>query len=107
MAGRFAAGAELAGRGHNSAAHMMLPQAVHDHAREQVARTIMGIGYPIRECPAAVGSPPTFCGRNPPVFLSVWSGCQHLQESLAGNTVLLVGIAASQKVTSLEVIRPL
>src|SRR5262249_20245943 len=42
----FAAGSEVAGRGHDAAAHVMLPEAIDDHARQQPAGALVHVGKP-------------------------------------------------------------
>ena len=47
VSGHIAGGAKIAGRGDDSLAHMLLPDAVDDDAREKAAGTFLFVGNPI------------------------------------------------------------
>ena len=49
--GRVALHAEVAGRGDDAAAEVMLPEAIDDHAGEQVPGAVLGVGDPVRPAP--------------------------------------------------------
>ena len=90
--------AEVIGRVHDAAAEMMLPKAVDDHAREQMTSSVLGVSDPVGQRPPPITGAPTLGRRNLPRLFRLAAAHQHLQETLRGFPVLLIGVAALKEI---------
>src|SRR5438552_1007901 len=107
MAGLIAAIAEVAGGSDNAPAQVVLPEAVDDDTRQQLAAAAMCIGDPLGQCPAAITGAPTRGGCLLPAAGTLGLGHQYLEKTLAGDAFLVVRVAAPQEVRFRQEIIPL
>ena len=71
MRGRLARRTELVGRGHDSAAEMVLPEPVDDDPRQQVTGALLGVGEPMGQRRASIGGAPAWRRRRVPMLRAV------------------------------------
>ena len=90
MRWRAALDAEVIDRRDDALPEMLLPDAVHDHPREQVSGSALGVRHPVPERHARVA----FRRREPALRLL---RRQHLDESRRGLALLAVHFAAPQQ----------
>ena len=90
---------EVVGSGHDAAPEVMVPDAVHDNAGEEMSGAVFDIGDPIGETTTSVAGAGPVGGRS---LLPVGSGLVIAHEDLkiAGlrDACFLVGVSAAQEV---------
>ena len=94
MRGRFGLGAEIVRRGHKPMTEVMLPEAIHNYAGGDVARSVLNVGEPVGQGLPAVGASGAFSGLDLPVHRVLAVAHQEREECLGGNLSLTVGVAA-------------
>src|SRR5689334_14905983 len=94
MRGLVPLSAEIVGRRDQAAAEMVLPEAIHDDAGEQMSGALVGVGDPVGQRGAAVTRPGSRWRLDLPVLLAVGGVLQHGEEALGGFAFLLVHVAA-------------
>ena len=100
--------AEVAGRGDEAAADVVLPQPVDDHAGQQVPGAVFDVGEPVRPAPCAGTRvcEPAGGGRDPALVLRRASD-QHLQEAERRPSRPSGRVAAAEEVRLREEVRAL
>src|ERR1051325_8313162 len=102
MSGWLSLRPEIAGRGDDAPAQMMLPEAIDDGASQQVACTLVGVRDPFGEGTTAVGGAPTGGGRRLPVLLTIGRPHQDRKKALGCDFPFVVRIAPIQEVGLLQ-----
>ncbi len=102
MRRRFAAGTEIVRRGDDAVSQMVLPEPIDDHAGDDLAGPVIGIGDPVRQGRAAERGAGTRRRRDGPVFFRVGRTHQDLQVTERGLALLLVDVAPLQEECLLE-----
>src|SRR5262245_42343405 len=99
MRRRFAACAEIAWSGDDSASEVMLPEPIDDHAREQPTRSLLPVSQPFGKTGAAIGTAAAIRGGTLPFRFSAHIRHQHLQEPRRCHRFLLIRVTAAQEVS--------
>jgi len=88
--------AKVIRRRDEAAPEVMLPDAVHHHAREQASRAVLGVGEPLAQRHARVG-----LGLGEPAFRALGRGVEHLEIIRVGLGNFAVHLAAPEQVNVL------
>ena len=98
--GPFAADAEVARRGDDAAAQVVLPEAIDDHAGQQVPGPVLGVGDPVGEGGPAVRQLRAL--RRRPSSSGPRPACSTCRIARRRDPFLLVRVAAAQEVRLLQ-----
>src|SRR2546423_9473118 len=99
MRRRLAANAEVVHRANKPLSEVMLPDAVHDDARDERASAMFGIGHPFSQRPPLLRGirPATVGSGGGPIILRRFAFGQDRQEAQLDRLALRAEITASQQ----------
>src|SRR5262249_33494213 len=86
---------------------MMLPQAIDNHSRQEMPRTLFDIAQPVAQRAAEIWRPRASRRFLLPAHLFVFGAHQHLQKALRDHAGFLVGVPAFEKMRTGQKIAPL